>query len=143
VDNEETQRTPATVELGDRSSGNSDSFVRALLKLQATAEALGAAIRDGDPPAARHAANDAFSFLLAALSVFHRMETRERARPDLPRIGTAWYALRTNHRAIVDLFTRAKANLPDLALHQLLEQLEGCLVLALKGIGEQMPPHSE
>lgn len=143
MDNEDTQRTPAKREPVDRPSGTNDAFLRALLQLQATGDAIGAAIRDHDLPTVRRAAVEAFSFLLSALSVFHRMETKDRPRTDLPRIGTAWYALRTHHRAIADLFARAKAQLADVALHQLLEQLEGSLALALKGISDEQPSRGD
>lgn len=113
------------------------AFLRALLKVQASTDALGAAIRELDRGAVIAAADDAFSFLLAAIAVFRRLETAER---DGVRIGIAWYALRTNHGAITDLFERAKAQLADPDLHRALEQLRISLALAIQGLGEQSSP---
>ena len=133
VDNEDTRRIRTKVELGEPQLPPSDAFMRALLKLQAVLDALGAAISAVDPDAFEASAADAFSFLLAATAIFRRLETAE--PPDPQRIGIAWYALRTHHRAVLDLFERAKTWFPSPELQLRIEQHRISLTLAMHGLG--------
>jgi hypothetical protein len=136
VDNEDTQRTRVKLDPEEPRLGPNDSFLRALVKIDAATDALGAGIRDRDQLAVEAAAGEAFTFLAAAIAVFRRLETAER---DPQRIGIAWCGLRAHHRAVMDLFERAKAQLADPAVDLLLEQLRISLTLAIQGLGERAP----
>jgi hypothetical protein len=137
VDNEdETQRTRLKLHDGATSKGN---FARAVLEHETATDALGAAIRDQDPTAAALAAEAALAYFLAAVALFHHMETREHTRADFSRVGAAWYAVRTHQRAHLDLLARATRELQFPVLHKLLAEHRTSLMLAMEGLG---PPRS-
>ena len=138
MDNEDTQRTRVKLDSAEPRLGPNDSFLRALIKIDAATDALGTAIRDRDQLAVEAAAGDAFTFLAAAIAVFRRLEMA--AERDPQRIGIAWCGLRTHHRAVTDLFERAKVQLADPALDLLLEQLRISITLAIQGLGERPSP---
>lgn len=133
MDNEETRRTRTTAEAAEPILSPNDAFLRELLKLEAAIDALGAGIVDGDQRAAHAAIDDATSFMLEAISLFRRLETDEHADPR--RIGTAWYAVRTHHRALLDRFQIAMARFASVELHLLVEQHRVSLTLAIDGLG--------
>jgi hypothetical protein len=135
VDSEDTQPDPCNGEREAPRLARDDSFVRALVKLQAATDALGAAIVASDAAAAAAAASDACSFLLTAIAVFRGLAASEEAQRETSRIDVARYGLRTNHRALEDLFARAQAQLPSDDLRRMLDELRIALTLALGGIG--------
>ena len=132
MDNEETQRMRTRSEVVPTLPPN-DAFLRELLKLEAAFDALGAGIVDGDPQATRAAIRDGASFMLEAISLFRRLEADEHADPR--RIGTAWYAVRTHHRALLDRFKVAMARFASVELHLQIEQPRVSLTLAIAGLG--------
>lgn len=138
MDNEDTRRMRTNPEPSEPMLPANDAFLRALLKLQATLDALGAALGAEDPGAFEAAASDAFAFLLAAISLFRRLETSD--HPDPRRIGTAWYAVRTHHRALLDLFERARARLASPELQLRIDQHRISLTLAIQGLGPRPRP---
>lgn len=137
MDNEETRRTRTTAETGDPILAPNDAFLRELLRLEAAVDALGAGIVDGDPRAAQAAIDDGASFMLEAISLFRRLATDEHADPR--RIGTAWYAVRTHHRALLDRFQVAMARFASVELHLQIEQHRASLTLAIDGLGTRAP----
>jgi hypothetical protein len=137
VDNEETRRTRTMAEAAEPILPPNDAFLRELLKLEAAIDALGAGIVDEDRQAVQAAIDDGASFLLEAISLFRRLETDEHADPR--RIGTAWYAVRTHHRALLDRFQIAMERLASVELHLLVEQHRVSLTLAIDGLGPRAP----
>lgn len=137
MDNKETRRTRTTAEAAEPILAPNDAFLRELLKLEAAVDALGAGIVDGDRRAAQAAIDDGTSFMLEAISLFRRLETDEHADPR--RIGTAWYAVRTHHRALLDRFQIATARFASVELHLLVEQHRVSLMLAIDGLGPRAP----
>lgn len=135
MDNEDTQPDPSNVEREAPRLAPNDSFIRALVKLQAATDALGAAIMASDAAAAAAAASDACSFLLAAIAVFRRLEAVEEAPRETGAVDAARYALRTNHRALEDLFTRAHTQLASADLLRMLDELRITLTLAMGDLG--------
>lgn len=133
MDNEETRRTRTTAEVAQPTLSPNDAFLAELLKLEAAIDALGAGIVDGDPQATQAAINDGALFMLEAISLFRRLEIGE--HPDPRRIGTAWYAVRTHHRALLDRFQVAAARFPSIDLHLQIEQHRVSLTLAIDGLG--------
>jgi hypothetical protein len=128
VDNEDTQRNSASAARGAPSVGPRDAFDRAMAQHQLATDALGAAIREGDPKAADVAAGEGFAYWLAARAVLRRLESAERV--EIPTVESMRYVLRTNRRALVALFGRAEQKLAAPELHRSLAQLRSSLALA-------------
>ena len=136
MDHEETRRTRTTA--AEPTLPPNDAFLRELLRLEAAIDVLGARIVDGDRQAAQAAIDDGASFMLEAISLFRRLETDEHADPR--RIGTAWYAVRTHHRALLDRFQLATARFAYVDLHLQVERYRVSLTLAFDGLGSRTLP---
>ena len=141
MDTDETRRTRATGEVAEPVLPPKDAFLRELLKLQAAIDALGAGIVDGDRQAVQSAIDDGASFMLQAISLFRRLETEEYADPR--RIGTAWFAVRTHHRALLDRFQVPMARFASVELHLQINQYRVSLTIAIHGLGPRaLPPET-
>lgn len=128
MDSDDTRRDLGTAVREERNLGPHEAFNRAMVQHQLAAVALAAAIRRCDVKAVEVAAGAAFTFWLAARAVLRRLESAERA--ELPSRKAMRYALHTNRRALLDVFTRAEQQLASPGLDFGLGQLRSSLALA-------------